>query len=167
MTTVWMIFMGFVIALSGLFSKTWRMNQIMQSGISMRRIEVKAVDVMWPFAILMTLNVGLLVGWTVVSPLSYVRTDGNDYDKYGRSLESHGQCMSQDNRFLYFLVPIVAVDVICVAIATYQSYLARKLPTEFSESSHLALSMLCSEFAVCWFRCGIVAVSAPSTRSSL
>ncbi|CAB9525260.1 Gamma-aminobutyric acid (GABA) B receptor [Seminavis robusta] len=143
MATVWMVFLGFVITLSALFSKTWRMNQIMQSGVSMRRIEVHIVDVMWPFVTLMTLNVSLLVAWTVVAPFTYVRTDGNDYDSYGRSLESYGHCTAESNNFLFFFIPLVVVDFMMVAVATYQSYIARKLPTEFSESSYLALSMGC------------------------
>jgi 7 transmembrane sweet-taste receptor of 3 GCPR len=145
MATVWMTFLGFVIALSALFSKTWRMNQVMQSGIGMRRIEVQAKDVLGPFFGLMTVNITLLTLWTTFFPLSYIRFEGNDYDSYGRSLESYGQCMTRDGNknFLYFLVPLLVFDFVGVAVAFYQSYLARTLPTEFSESYYLALSMGC------------------------
>ncbi|CAB9513853.1 Gamma-aminobutyric acid (GABA) B receptor [Seminavis robusta] len=142
MSTPWLLFSGFVVAFSALFSKTWRLNQLLASGQGMKRIQVQAKDVMWPFAVLMTINVTLLLGWTLVSPAKYVRVDGNDIDEYGRSLESWGQCKSQDNKFLYFLIPILFFNMVGIATATYQSYVARDLPTTLSESSYLAVSML-------------------------
>ncbi|CAB9513854.1 Gamma-aminobutyric acid (GABA) B receptor [Seminavis robusta] len=142
MGTPWLLFLGFVVAFSALFSKTWRLNKLLASGQGFKRIEVQAKDVMWPFAVLMTINVTLLLGWTFVSPAHYVRVDGNDIDEYGRSLESWGQCKSHDNKFLYFLIPILFFNMVGIATATYQSYVARDLPTTLSESSYLAVSML-------------------------
>lgn len=109
----------------------------------MRRIEVRVTDVIWPLVGFLTLNVTLLIGWSIVSPLSYVRTEGNDYDTYGRSLDSNGHCAADSNNYLYFLIPMLAVNIVGVATATYQSYLSRNLPSEFSEAFYLALSMGC------------------------
>ena len=141
MTSPWLIVLGFVTSFSALFSKTWRLNKLLSAGVGMRRIEVKPMDVVWPFAILMTLNVGLLLGWSFTSPLRYIRIEEHSFDTYGRGLESYGRCTSEDKNHYYFLIPIVVFDMIGVAIATYQSYKARHIPTELSESSYLSLSM--------------------------
>lgn len=107
----------------------------------MRRIQIRAQDVLWPFFILLSINVTLLLGWTLKSPFKYHRVLLNNYDLYGREIESYGICKSDDTKFYYFLFPILLVNLIGLGIATYQSWIARNLPTEFSESYYLAISM--------------------------
>lgn len=141
MAVPWLLLLGFVIAFSALFSKTWRLNQLLNSGMSMKRIQVQAKDVIWPFVVLMTLNVACLLGWTLLSPLEYVHIQSNSVDSWGRRVEGHGQCQSPDNNYLYFMMPIVLFDFVGMATATYQSYVARNLPTILSESFYLALAM--------------------------
>ncbi|CAB9505757.1 Gamma-aminobutyric acid (GABA) B receptor [Seminavis robusta] len=142
MTSPWLICLGFVIAFSALFSKTWRLNQLMKSGMSMKRITVEAKDVLWPFVGLVTINVAMLLGWSIASPLRYTRVEAsNNVDEYGRALESYGRCQSQDTTYAYFLIPMLLFDLLAVLGATYQSYVARNLPTTLSESSYLALGM--------------------------
>jgi ABC-type branched-subunit amino acid transport system substrate-binding protein len=141
----WLVFIGFVIALSALLAKSWRLNKLMRAGMQMRRIQVNVVDVMWPFAVLMTTNVALLFAWTLVAPLTYARIqDSDNVDRFGRSAESYGTCISQsdnDVNVLAFQIPLLLVNFAALVIATYQSYRGRNLPTEFSESSQLAMSM--------------------------
>ena len=43
---------------------------------------------------------------------------------------------------IYFLVPLLLVNFASLALAMYQSYKARNLPTEFSESSYLSMAMI-------------------------
>ncbi|CAB9529524.1 Gamma-aminobutyric acid (GABA) B receptor [Seminavis robusta] len=141
----WLVFVGFVVSLSALFSKAWRLNQIVKSGVQMRRVQVQVVDVIWPFVLLMTINVTLLTAWTIVAPLEYIReNDPHNVDMFGRHVESFGACkVNPDNSVspLWFQIPIFLVNVATLGIATYQSYKSRHLPTEFSESSYLAISM--------------------------
>ena len=141
MATPWLIILGFVIAFSALLSKTWRLNQLMNSGMSMRRISVQAKDVIWPFALLITLNVAMLTGWTIISPVQYKRVSGSSVDEFGRTLESYGRCKCPDNKFLFFVVPILLFDFLGISTAIYQTYVARNLPTTLSESKYLALAM--------------------------
>jgi len=140
MSTAYLIFLGFVIALSALFSKTWRLNKLMNSAVAMRRIKVEAVDVIWPFVILMTVNIAMLLGWTFVSPHRYQRVENNDYDTFGRNASSYGRCKSENNTYLFFLIPMVLIDFAGLLVATYQCYAARNFSTELSESSYLAIS---------------------------
>ncbi|CAB9515710.1 expressed unknown protein (Partial), partial [Seminavis robusta] len=141
MSIPWLVVLGFVIALSALSCKTWRINKLMDSGLQMRRILVTERDAMWQFAVYFPSNVAMLVAWTLYRPLRYHRIAVDNVDPFGRNLESYGTCKSSDSQFLIFVISIMVVDLLGVAVATYQSYKARNLPTEFSESSYLALSM--------------------------
>jgi hypothetical protein len=124
-------------------SKTWRLNKLMNSGLGMKRIKVEAKDVMLPFLILLLINVVLILCMTFVTPSRYQRIDQESYDMYGRSLASFGTCQPENTgTFNKFLIPLLVCDFIGVLVATYQSWMARKLPTEFSESKYLALSMM-------------------------
>ncbi|CAB9525052.1 Gamma-aminobutyric acid (GABA) B receptor [Seminavis robusta] len=133
----WLFFCGFVIAFSAVLAKTWRANKLINSGRGMRRITINAQDVILPFVVLLTTNIALLTAWTVVSPYTYVIEDMLDYDSFGRSLESFGVCRS--DHALAFLVPILIVNCCGVMAAAYQVYMARDLPTLFSESKALML----------------------------
>lgn len=137
----WLVCLGFGTAFSALVSKAWRLNQLLNSGQGMRRIQVNAVDVMWPFLVLMTINVALLLGWTIKAPSHYVRIEHDSTDVYGRNTSSYGTCESEDQSYLYFAVPLYLINFIGVATTAYQTYQARNLPTELSESTHLAWSM--------------------------
>ncbi|CAB9507599.1 Gamma-aminobutyric acid (GABA) B receptor [Seminavis robusta] len=144
MSTLWLLFLGFVIATSALMSKSWRLNRILNSGMAMRRIQVQAQDAIWPFCVFMTINVTLLLGMTVVSPLRFERVPiGSHKDAFDRHVESYGTCVAQDRSKLYgFLIPMLLVDLCGLIAATYQSFRARNLPTMYSESSYLAVSMI-------------------------
>ena len=45
--------------------KIWRLNKIVKSSRSFRRITIKANDVMMPFIVLLALNFIFLIVWTV------------------------------------------------------------------------------------------------------
>jgi hypothetical protein len=71
MCVLWLLSIGFVTIFLGLFSKTWRINQIYQHAQRFQRIKVTSKDVVVPFVVLMTLNVIVMLCWTLISPLSY------------------------------------------------------------------------------------------------
>jgi 7 transmembrane sweet-taste receptor of 3 GCPR/Receptor family ligand binding region len=148
MATPYLLSLGFVIIFSALFSKTWRLNIILQSAMAMKRVKVRVQDVLLPFGILLTLNIAVLVSWTIIAPLQWVRYTVDNYDNYRRSVESIGSCRaigntSDDNRIVIsFMITLFAINVSALLFAMYQAYLSRKLPTEFSESTYIAASML-------------------------
>ena len=141
MSVPWLVVLGLVVALSALSSKAWRLNQLMKAGMQMRRIEVQPSDVMGPFAVLMSINVAMLIGWTIVAPLEYVRVPENNVDIFGRDVESYGTCQSQKSNSLYFFIPMVVANFGGLSVATYQSYQGRNYATAISESRYLAMSM--------------------------
>ncbi|CAB9504500.1 Gamma-aminobutyric acid (GABA) B receptor [Seminavis robusta] len=140
---VWLLALGFVACFSAILSRTWRLNKLMSSSQGFRRTQVYAQDVAWPFAVLTTVNVVLLIGWTAVSPLQYERVQTIDVDSFGRSLESYGRCQSTNKTVqLAFMIPLLVANAAGVIMAVYQSYKARNFATELQESTYLAVSML-------------------------
>ncbi|CAB9502613.1 acid type B receptor subunit 2 [Seminavis robusta] len=141
MSQLWLLFLGFVTAFSAVFAKTYRLNQLMNSGRGMRRIRVDAKDVQMPFAILMTLNVTMLLCVTFAAPFRYHRVEVDSYDRFGRSIESYGTCRPDNNIAFLFVGIMFTANCMVVLVALYQAWKARNLPTEFSESYYLALSL--------------------------
>lgn len=83
----------------------------------------------------MTVNVAILICWTLVDPLRWFRK-AVSFDPYGRTTASIGFCKS--NNPVPFLAALVTVNACVIAVASYQSYVARKISTEFSESDYIA-----------------------------
>lgn len=144
MTTPWLFSIGFSVAMSALFGKARRINQLIGVGTGFRRCTVEVKDVMKPFFILMSVNVVLLTAWSA-SPwrISWHRIPvDNNVDQFGRTQESYGVCRADGDWHFLFSVPLVTTNVIFLGMATWQSYRARALPSELSETSYLAVSMV-------------------------
>lgn len=109
MSIPWLISVGFVIAYSALFSKTMRINRIFHSKSKANlRVVVTEKDVMAPFFALMTVNVIVLVCWTVIDPLIYVREAHTGTDGWNRGM-LHGRrkiigCCCWGHLLLYLCV---------------------------------------------------------------
>lgn len=76
MSIPWLVSTGFTIAFSAVFSKLHRINQLMAS--NMRKIKVTEMDVLKPFAVLFTINLIVLVIWTLVDPPEWSRQPVQD-----------------------------------------------------------------------------------------
>jgi 7 transmembrane sweet-taste receptor of 3 GCPR len=94
---------------------------------------------MLPFIVLLTLNVTLLVAWTIVAPLTWERVALDNFDEHGRMVESFGSCTTQ-SQVLPFAILVLALNVVALVFATYQAYLARDIPTEFFEAGYVFMS---------------------------
>ena len=144
MSVPWLFAIGFTIAVSAIFSKTRRVNQLMNTSSGFRRIRVKPRDVMKATSILLAINVVLLTAWSA-SPwrMSWHRiTVENQIDQFGRSKESYGVCRPNSQWHFLLTVPLVLTNAIVLGMATFQSYRARDLPSDFSETSYMAISMI-------------------------
>jgi hypothetical protein len=89
----------------------------------------------WAFLLLLVVNILILVCWSVLDPLRW-RREAVVQDEYGRTTQSIGRCQS-DNA-TPFLICLLVVNAGVVTVASYQSYVARKISTEFSESDYIA-----------------------------
>lgn len=75
MSIPWLSSTGFTVTFSALFSKTWRVNRIFQTGRNLVKIKVTVQEVLLPFVILFALNIIVLICWTIVDPLTYIRLE--------------------------------------------------------------------------------------------
>jgi gamma-aminobutyric acid type B receptor len=67
----WFLSFGLTTIFSALFSKIWRVHRVYRSAQRFRRVKVRVRDVLWPFVILMTLNLIILTVWTTLFPLKW------------------------------------------------------------------------------------------------
>jgi len=139
MSVPWLTFTGFTVVFSALFSKTWRVNRLFKTENDFQRVRVTEKDVLAPFGVLLTLNLALLLCWTLVDPLMYVRVDNEGTDYWNRVLSSYGGCRSDSA--VAFLTPLAVLNVGVVLIACYQAHMARDIRSEFSESRYIGLTV--------------------------
>lgn len=105
-----------------------------------RRVAVRVQDVLIPFIVLLTLNLVILVSWTAIDPLKWVRVEVSSFDQFGRSIESFGVCRSEWHSVFYSLIGVVVVSSLLVANAA--NYRARHLSAELHEGKWISLSAL-------------------------
>mmetsp|Transcript_40906 Transcript_40906/g.98650 ORF Transcript_40906/g.98650 Transcript_40906/m.98650 type:complete len:643 (+) Transcript_40906:726-2654(+) len=140
MSIPWLGFTGFSITFSAMFSKTYRVNQFFKSSNARARIRVKERDVLIPFLIMFCLNIIILICWTLIDPLKYVRSFSLGTDVWNREIASAGQCVSEDGAVPY-LVPLALINLIVLAIACWQAYEARDIKSEFAEAKYIAMTV--------------------------
>lgn len=139
MSVPWLAFTGFTVIFSALFSKTWRINRLFYSKVSMARMQVTEKDVLSPFLVLLTSNIIVLACWTAIDPLTYVRHENEGTDYWNRVISTYGVCKS--DTAMVFLAPLAAINLGVVAIASWQAYQARSIKSEFSEAKYIALAV--------------------------
>jgi hypothetical protein len=139
MSLPWLFASGFTLAYAALFSKIYRINQVYRSAQAFQRITIYPIDVLKPLIVLMVLNFSILIVWTIVSPLTYVR-EPIRVDDYGRVLESFGFCALEDTSSWVCMVVTLLINGAALIIANYQSYLARNLPSRWNESFYVGLT---------------------------
>lgn len=139
MSSPWFASVGFALVFAALFSKTWRVNRIMLNP-RVRRIKLTARDVMAPLLVILLLNFALLTAWTWVSPLKWEREESQK-DEFGRNTTSRGFCTSDGH--LPFVIALAVVDVGALLLASYQSYQARAIATEFAETEYITRAIVC------------------------
>ena len=101
-----------------------------------------------------------------MSPLEWIRQDGQSLDRFGRATESFGFCRSQDEIFEGIFLSLLAfVNGISLLVALYQSYLARKLPYKLSEGKNIFVSMV-SLLEVCILGLPILWVASENPAAS-
>uniref|UniRef100_A0A7S1ZKP5 G-protein coupled receptors family 3 profile domain-containing protein n=1 Tax=Ditylum brightwellii TaxID=49249 RepID=A0A7S1ZKP5_9STRA len=140
MAAPWIFSIGFTTAFTALFCKIWRINILITSSQSFRRVNVTAMDVMKPFAILLTLNVIFLLVWTIVDPMEWER---NITSSSADSRSSYGICVLGRSGVSTAMISCLLVVGFCVIVlANYQAYKARRISVEFSESKYVAMCMV-------------------------
>ena len=88
---------------------------------SFRRMRVTERDVLAPFALLFSINTGLLTAWNVVDPLRSERLTVE-----GEEWKTYSTCRSDSVGYI-FMYCAGAVDVAALFMACWQAYKARHI----------------------------------------
>jgi hypothetical protein len=110
-------------------------------------VTVKLRDVLYPFVVLLLVNVALLTAWTLVVPLVWERTSFVSIDEFGRSAESYAVCQTSkvgttnQHLELVFIIPLVACNFASVAFTNYQAFRGRKIKMRINESREIFITM--------------------------
>ncbi|KAL7547884.1 hypothetical protein ACHAWF_011155 [Thalassiosira exigua] len=116
------------------------LNKIVAKVQQQTRMKVKVKDAMRPFFVVWGLNTIVLVSWTKVDPLMWVRLDTElIFDRFDRSIDSYGLCHS--NNSAGWIAGLFIINFPLLILANYQAYKARNLSTEFSESKYVSIIM--------------------------
>ncbi|KAG7339700.1 7 transmembrane sweet-taste receptor of 3 GCPR [Nitzschia inconspicua] len=140
LATVWLLFVGVSVVFSSLFSKAYRINLIMRNATKFRRVTITVSQTLKPMAILLFLNVIILTVMTVLNPPQYrVVAVANSNDSFGRPREYYGQCAYQEQAWYFLALALLNGSILILSVI--QSWNARGLATEFSESKYIFLAL--------------------------
>ncbi|KAL7482302.1 hypothetical protein ACHAW6_007980 [Cyclotella cf. meneghiniana] len=137
MSAPWLLMMGFGITLSALFAKIWRINTVVSNAMNFRRVVILEREAMKPIIVIFTLNLTLLMCWTIIDPLRWQREYIN-----GDPTNSYGFCKSDGKASIAFLVLLVLLNGAALVQVFVQSYYARKMDDEYSESRWIGIACL-------------------------
>ncbi|CAB9523896.1 Metabotropic glutamate receptor 6 [Seminavis robusta] len=127
---------------SALFCKLYRINKLQLRASQFRRVQVNVKDVLFPLVIMVGLNLVVLVTWSVVDPLVWERETEHSRDRFDRPTSSIAVCASNSQTLeKLFGALLFAISFVALALANWESYKGRKLPTEFNETGRIAMSM--------------------------
>jgi hypothetical protein len=137
MSAPWLLMMGFGITLSALFAKIWRINTVVSNAMNFRRVVILEREAMKPIIVVFTLNFTLLLCWTLIDPLRWQREYIND-----DPTNSYGFCKSEGKASIAFLVLLILLNGAALVQACVQSYYARKMDDDYTESRWIGIACL-------------------------
>jgi hypothetical protein len=136
MSIPWLIATGWAIVFSALFAKIWRVNIVYRNSLKFRRLKVSEWDVLVPFFVMFCLNCLILIIWTVLDPMVWLRYQQSD-------TESFGTCsVSTKATWKVCLSLLGIINGGALFMANFQAYQARNLQTEYSESKYIGMAMV-------------------------
>lgn len=139
MAVPWLYSAGFCVTFGSLFAKIRRVYILFRSSAAMIRVTVSVRETCLIIVAILFVDVIILMIWTIVDPLQWTRTVSYA-DKYGEPLASYGYCTSE--HWAAFAGSIAALHLSVQTAASYLCYLARNIPTKFSEGKYLILAMV-------------------------
>lgn len=134
----WCLSIGFSLTFSALFTKTYRINQIMRSAAKFKRIKLTPFDVMKPMIALLFLNIVVLTVWTAADPLQR-EVIVVSRDPFFRNLETYSVCSSDHSSI--FVAMLGVINLGSLGFSVVQAYQARNISTELSESTYIFRAM--------------------------
>lgn len=136
----WFNYLGFTLAIAGLYSKLWRINKIFHNA-QFRKISVTVTDVLKPFACMFSSVFLLLLLWTILDPPTWVNFPLDSIDSNDTVSSANGVCATGSiGTLLSSLLLIIRLIVLFATI--WQAYKARNVSSDFSETWPLAIGLL-------------------------
>jgi len=130
---VWLASLGFSIAYSALFAKTYRINKIMRSAKKLRRIKLTVKDTLTPVIVVFACNIVVLTVMSIYAPVEHSYFV-QEYDQFDRPIKAYAYCDFGNPATLPYSIILVVIDIGIMLLATYQAWRSRNLSTEFSET---------------------------------
>lgn len=123
--TPWLVVLGHVIIYCSIFSKLWRLNQVLQFR---RRTKVNVKQVLGPFVAMVIFAIIVLSVWTALDPLTWKRRVIDDFTG-----ETFGACRSDHS--VAFLIPLACIMVLSTTLAAFMAWKTKDVQSRFSEST--------------------------------
>jgi hypothetical protein len=86
-----------------------------------------------------SINVIVMLTWTLVSPLEWSRVNEEERDMFDRLFQSYGTCESDNS--VAFVVVIIVTNVVFLMLGNWWNYMSRNIETEYGESRYIGISM--------------------------
>ena len=161
----WFLFVGFCVTYAAIFSKLRRINQIESSSVQMKRVTITPIQVLTVFAILLTLNLSILIAWTVVSPLKYLEVPTASRDGYGRVEYFLVTCEADNSREAsYFYLALGILNLAAIMVCWYESYKVRNSKVAYNENKHVIMALVISSQSFLVGAPLVIAADNPSAR---
>ncbi|KAI2502234.1 G-protein coupled GABA receptor [Fragilaria crotonensis] len=147
MSGPWLLFTGFCVTFAAIFSKLRRINKIESFSNRMIRVTITPMQVLAPFAVLLTLNVSILTAWTIVDPLKYEKVALNSQDVYGRNISWTLACQAESNQATFFFYAALGIlDIVALMICWWECFKARNTKVAYDENQHIVVALIvCSQ----------------------
>jgi hypothetical protein len=130
----WCFVIGFLTMYCALFCKLWRLNKLLQ----LRRRAVRTWQVLFPFAILITSSVVVLVVWQVTDPLVWERETIEDSEP----LETYGHCSSKGHGVVPYIVPLACLMGLAMLFTAFFAWKLRDVQAELSAAKWILIGIL-------------------------
>jgi len=88
------------------------------------------------------LNSLILAVWTVRAPLQWIVETDESTDAFGRPLNSHGKCGSDDGADSVYLIILVCCNITVLVAFNYLSYRIADLQSEYHEHEYISLAYI-------------------------
>ena len=133
---------GWVLEYSSLSAKTFRLYRLM--GDDFRRRTIHARDMYAVIAAPLILDFIIVLTWTLVDPLTYVRVPTGIVQQSNGLiiLESAGRCESQKYPSWVWIVPLLILHLGLMVTTNVLLYQVRNVATRYQEQKHVGLASL-------------------------
>ena len=122
----WFFVVGYLIMYCALFSKLWRLNQLLQ--LRRRAVEIKQVLV--PFCLVIASSIIVLILWQILDPLRWEREVITEPEQ--PNYEQFGECTSSTP--LFFVIPLGVLMFLTAVATTVFSWKLKDVQEELSEA---------------------------------